>query len=321
MLCDFKPISIESAQVGQRLDNVLAMIFPKLSLRARRKLWDNWQVLVDNKAQDAGFRVSLGQIITLKQLSQVAKTVTINFNAHILQRDDDLTFIYKPQGLHSAYLEHGGASLEEMLPTLLNDQQGRAILCNRLDVQTSGIVVVANNEQGLTTWQELENNKQCQKRYVALVQSELEHDEIIQGEYIIRADLDTDKRKKSRILAHKALSLRHTHFKTLAKLMPCDYEKLRKYFPSFNEVMPENLYLMACTIFKGARHQIRAHAAHAGFGLYNDFRYQGLDFTNECFCLHHGALLLPHRHIHCQAPWAEHLSNELQQKIKEFFLK
>ncbi len=321
----FKEITIKQEQDGQRLDNVIALIFPDLSLRERRKLWDDWKIFVDNKVQGAGFRVRVGQVIRLEAKNlTVAPTIqqgsdnSATLQASILKVDNDFIFLYKPQGLHSTMLNAGGPSLEGQLANLLGSEYESVKLCNRLDVQTSGIVVAGKNDAARLAWQSLENYAKCQKRYVALVQ---ESEQGLAKSCVIKTALDTDKRKKSRVLAEDTHSLRHTHFNKLAVVDAATYAILCEYFPNFPKNMPQGLFFMGCTIFKGARHQIRAHAAHAGFALFNDHRYidANPNYENESFLLHHGALNLPHDSIYCSAPWEQDLPQKVQEIINQFF--
>ncbi len=298
---------------GERLDNVLILIFPELSLRARRRLWDSWLVLIDNVAKGPGYRVKTEQKLSMlpKNSKHVPKIAAcVNAQATFLQNFNDWYFIYKPQGLHSVSLDHGGPSLESNLQAILGQNQ-EYILCNRLDAPTTGIVVAAKDATALKAWQELENQGQCQKRYIALVQGDAYN-------CSIKLALDTDKRKKCRVLHHDAPALRHTHFQVLAKMDAQDYEMVKGYFPAFTQHMPEKLFLMGCTIYKGARHQIRAHAMHAGFALFNDHRYTENNYADECFLLHHKSLILPQVQIKCSAPWEKHLSQNVAEKIKDF---
>ncbi len=314
-----KTLIVNQSQAGQRLDHVIAQIFPEHSLRLRRKLWDNWHIFVDNKPQGAGYAVKAGQIVSLKPKDVLAPTSQNETPpaAYTIENNNNFTFLYKPQALHSTHLESGGPSLEAQLPFIEGAEE--VSLCNRLDAGTSGIVVAAKHDAARQIWQELEAAGKCQKRYVALVQGDLQEGQ----SYTIKAALDTDKRKKSRILSKDAAPLRHTFFQVLAKVDDSIYASLCQYFPNFPKDIPTDLYFMACTIYKGARHQIRAHAAHAGFALYHDHRYTKQNCTpkNECFCLHHGALVLPDAHIYCPAPWQDALPAHTQATIKAWLLQ
>lgn len=84
---------------------------------------------------------------------------------------------------------------------------------------------------------------------------------------------------------------------------------------------PQRVTLAACRIVKGARHQIRAHAAAAGFPLWGDRRYGaawlcGLErengggrpapyAENERFYLHHGRLSLPGWTVRSAPRWLD----------------
>ncbi len=305
-------INIPKHLDGQRLDNVIILIFPELSLRARRRIWEDWHIYVNDTPKGPGFRVKCGQTISLQAkippaLSIPPNSVTYSSDQpYLIKNLEDLCFIYKPRGLHSTYLTKGGPSLEDKLNAIMG-QAGT--LCNRLDAQTSGIVVAAKTELALNSWQDIENMGQCQKHYIALVQGNAHN-------CCINNALDTDKRKKSRVLQQQAPTLRHTHFKVLAQINEIDYAVIQQYFQEFPKIMPQNLYLMACTIYKGARHQIRAHAAYAGFPLFNDLRYISNLYTNECFLLHHNSLKFIHNEITCQAPWEDKLTLDTSQHIK-----
>ncbi len=292
---------------GQRLDNILFIVFPELSLRARRRLWDSWHIYIDDRAEGPGYRVYAGQKLSLIPKPVLPTTITLpTTNApRVIQELNDLLFIYKPSGLHSVKLEQGSISLEDYLPLLLQANQ-KYKLCNRLDAQTSGIIVVAKNDSALLEWQELENNAQCQKHYIALVQGKAK-------DCIIDVALDTDKRKKSKVLPHTADPIRHTHFQVLTKVDEQSYAILRSYFTAFPKSMPHDLYFVGCSIWKGARHQIRAHANYAGFPLFNDLRYQENTYTAECFVLHNTGLTLPHANIYCDVPWSMAAKGQLSR--------
>ncbi len=315
MSTSHKEIIIEPSQNGHRLDYILKEIFPNLSLRERKKLWDNWVILIDGKKQGPGFQVRSGQSLSLIAKNIEVQKITQHHSylndVHLLRELDDLIFLYKPSGLHSAKQKNNAQSLEEHLAEILGEHNLQGVLCNRLDAQTSGIMIAAKNTDARQSWQDIENKGQCQKQYIALVQGDAKT-------CVITKDVDIAKRKISRILHNEALALRHTHFQLLGEVNAEIYSSLCNFFPNLPNNMSSKLYLMACTIFKGTRHQIRAHAAYAGFPLFNDHRYQRRDFTEESFVLHHVALHLPHGHIYCQAPWQSQLPTSLNEKILHY---
>ncbi|MBR4741952.1 MAG: hypothetical protein IK079_03545, partial [Desulfovibrio sp.] len=108
--------------------------------------------------------------------------------------------------------------------------------------------------------------------------------------------LRTNGGKQSRVLAEDASRLRWTEFVPLVVLN----EK-----PSWLKAsIPCPVTLVGCRIFCGARHQIRCHAAHAGYPLLFDSLY-GHASDGEFFYLHHAALALPTETILDFPPWLE----------------
>ncbi len=327
---------ITEQQNGHRLDKALLALFPHASTRERRRIWDSWQVLVNGKVCSAGHAVTQGDRISFgpKEVepqesnapwphtdSALHRALAALHMPYCIGSYMQWHFFAKPSGLHTVRIAGGGKSLEDIL-ALAYFKNRPFFVCNRLDAHTSGIVVVSETEGSVHVWQELENAGRCQKKYLALVHAE-------QGEVTkstcVRYALDTHKRKISKVLAQEAPSLRHTHFQPLGPILAKEYEALREYFPAFPQEFPAPpLTLMGCTIQKGARHQIRAHAAHAGFPLFQDLRYiQRTVPQEESFLLHHGQLEFTLRggeakQIRCPAPWQEIFHDH--EQVQDFFL-
>ncbi len=301
---------------GQRVDKTLEALFPQLSLRARKLLWQDWQITLNGHKVAAGAYVALGDELMAKpkqapcEQQNTVSSQPQTLQPSFLQAHEDWLFFSKPRGLHSAAVQGGGPSVEGYL---LQQQEhyGTLHLCNRLDAQTSGIVVAARSLEGVRHWQDMEERGFCQKRYVALVQGQ-------PYKTRVRVALDTDKRKITRVLSHEAEPLRQSHFFPLQGITAQEYKQLCKFFKEFPASMQENLHLIGCTIYKGARHQIRAHAAYAGFPLWGDARYAERTLVpTECFLLHHGAVHYETGAVLCAAPWQKALHST--QSMESFF--
>ncbi len=307
--------TIDAAYAGQRVDKALLMLFPEASTRERKALWQQWNITLNGRKVAAGAVVCMADVLcaTLKELAQEMpkqEQKALELEPRLLQETEHWLFFHKPRALHTVKVMGGEPSLEQYL-TSKHDTYGELFLCNRLDAQTSGIVAAARSPEGVRLWQDMEDRGLCQKRYVALV-----HGECFKAR--VRAALDTDKRKITRILEHEASPLRHTYFFPLHSVNAAEYAALRPHFPAFAPYAGEELNMVGCTIYKGARHQIRAHAAHVGFPLWGDVRYAMRQVPEEeCFLLHHGALFYEHGAVHCDAPWQSVLHDG--GKILEFF--
>ena len=312
--------------VGQRLDFALSLLLPHMGLRGRKRCIENGLVLVNGRACTAAQRLRKGDVVSLQAAEQepaaaapMAKGVEQSAacapgmdcsqcEPRLLAIQGALCFFYKPAGLHTAALVGGTApSLEGMLPQLLVGDDGSAAgscpqLLQRLDHGTSGIVCGAFGNEAAEDFRRLEVAGHCEKRYVALLAGRLEED------FTVRRALRTDKRNKSRVLECDTGRSRWTEF------LPLYYfdgpELNLPAFDADSQFHRVGLTLAGCRIRRGARHQIRAHAASFGHPLWNDPLY-GFDSTDDdsgaesasVFFLHHGCLTLPGATCIVPPPW------------------
>lgn len=312
--------------VGQRLDFALSLLLPHMGLRGRKRCIENGLVLVNGRACTAAQRLRKGDVVSLQAAEQepaaaapMAKAVEQSAacapgmdcsqcEPRLLAIQGALCFFYKPAGLHTSALVGGTApSLEGMLPQLLVGDDGSAAgscpqLLQRLDHGTSGIVCGAFGNEAAEDFRRLEVAGHCEKRYVALLAGRLEED------FTVRRALRTDKRNKSRVLECDTGRSRWTEF------LPLYYfdgpELNLPAFDADSQFHRVGLTLAGCRIRRGARHQIRAHAASFGHPLWNDPLY-GFDSTDDdsgaesasVFFLHHGCLTLPGATCIVPPPW------------------
>ena len=322
--------------VGQRLDYALSLLVPQKGLRGRKRSIESGQVLVNGRPCKAAQRLRKGDVVSLADAPDAdpqtqnavadapdtdAGPADANFDAlpRLLERQGEFCFFYKPVGLHTAALTGGNTpSLESMLSQLLAgqgcaeaapqdgaDMNAEAVppqLMQRLDYGTSGIVCAALSPQAAKAFRLAEAAGRCEKRYVALLAGRLEDD------FTVTFALRTDKRSKSRVLEREAGCTRWTNFTPLHYFDGDDLPQLALTKDSqFHRV---GLTLVGCRIRRGARHQIRAHAAAVGHPLWNDPLYADKDPEAEvqtshgAFYLHHGCLLLPGANCVMPPPWS-----------------
>ena len=323
------------SMVGQRLDFALGLLLPHMGLRGRKRCIENGLVLVNGRACTAAQRLRKGDVVALQEAEPQrqdaaprAETAApaaacaagmdcTQLEPRLLALQGALCFFYKPAGLHTASLVGGtAASLEEMLPQLLSSAAERAEgdgfadaaarpcpqLLQRLDHGTSGLVCGAFSPEAADDFRRLEVAGHCEKRYVALLAGRLEED------FTVRRALRTDKRNKSRVLECDTGRSRWTEF---VPLYYFDGPELNlPVFDENSQFHRVGLTLAGCRIRRGARHQIRAHAASFGHPLWNDplygFASDGEDSgaaSASTFFLHHGCLTLPGATCIVPPPW------------------
>lgn len=323
---------ITETQEGQRLDVALATFLPDLSLRGVRRLWEQFLVEINGRHARKGMNVKLDDVITLTPLPPLSDDPTIttptldrqageaieadfgssnNFPApdlnavEILKRKDGILAIFKPSGLHSAKLPggRGGLNLEEHLPELCAKNQidyTKIRLFNRLDCLTTGMVLACETDEAMQLCEQAELAGQMEKRYLALVEGKLH------SELVIKNALDTDSRTKSKVLkTDSADPLRHTLITPLYST--ADGNEFGAEFKAFHS----GCTLVQATIYRGARHQIRAHLSHAGFPILGDPLYNRNCSGSKKLYLHNLAITLPGFTCLAKPKWTEEINRIL----------
>jgi 23S rRNA pseudouridine1911/1915/1917 synthase len=284
---------------GQRLDAALARLLPHMGLRGSRRAVAAGRVLRNGRPEKAACRLRAGDRL---EVLEHAPAVAL---PRFLSRRGEYVFVDKPAGLHCASLAGGAPGLEELLPEILPAECGRARLLQRLDCDTSGIVCAALNDRAAEAFRAAEREGRCEKRYLAVLLGDLPR------RATVRLELDTANRRKSRVRAPGAESTRWTEFWPLHHFDTAQAGHL--FAPAPPETAPDaparSLTLAACRIRRGARHQIRAHAAALGHPLWRDALYGTpecsgvLSLLRPAFFLHHGMISFPGERCSLPPPW------------------
>ena len=58
--------AVPESMQGCRLDQALELLLPGEGLRARKRAWERWRVLVDGSERPKGYRVLAGQVLALE---------------------------------------------------------------------------------------------------------------------------------------------------------------------------------------------------------------------------------------------------------------
>ncbi len=273
---------VDAASHGLRLDQALALLTPGLGRRGRLRLLQEFDVLVDGRPQAKGFRVQQGQSLSLcpRTSPQATSDSAPELELLVLTQDKAFAALFKPGCMDSASLagKTTPRSAESLLPKLFPGRDPR--LCNRLDRPTSGILLVGFGQEMVTRYSELEDAGLVDKRYLALVHGRLE------SEITLRNALDTARRDTTRVLDAPAPPVRWT------LVTPLEHRLM--------DGAPATL-VRAC-IRKGARHQIRAHLAHAGRPIVGDMVY-GPEERQGPLHLLHAALRMPGFEVTCAPHW------------------
>lgn len=251
------------AQEGARLDAAIEVLVPGESLRFRRRLWDRYDILVNGYPRAKAYQVHVGQKLSLRlKETEQERSPMQNIPAGVrvvAQSTGVMAGLYKPSCVHSqAIAGKIEPSMESAIPAFWPNRF--AELLNRLDYLTSGVVLVALCEESREQFREDEKAGAVRKHYFAVLHGELEE------ELVLRRKLDMAKRKKVRVLRED------------------DEDEVRTTVVTPVEVR-DGKTLAHVEICRGARHQIRAHCADAGYPLCGDPLYGEGD--GDELMLHH----------------------------------
>lgn len=309
------------ADAGLRLDAFVARALSCGLREAKRRIADG-QVAANGKARPAQYKLLPGAEIRILP-GKAAPPSPLEEAVSLLALSERFAVFYKPPGLHTAAVAASGTpSLEravsanwtawreahlagkrpeppELAPVIIRATGGELreyaarlssppqeppLLVNRLDAATSGLVTAAFGPENAAKFREYEAAGAVDKYYLAVIRG------LPPGPLELRAALDTDSRVKTRVRDRDAV----------------DATRYTEVFPlglaaGFLEDAPDGTALAAVRIKRGARHQIRAHLAHAGYPLYADALYG--DAAEVSFRLHHTRLSMPGFDIYFPPPW------------------
>jgi 23S rRNA pseudouridine1911/1915/1917 synthase len=209
---------------------------------------------------------------------------------HFLYRDNDIFALDKPSGIHSVKLPAGGGtSLADLLlehdPRLAQASRSPldAGLAQRLDYETSGVILGAFNRAAWTALFDALMSGTISKHYVALVEGELTHEKSVSS-YIGSPHRGAQKMKI--YTAEPPASARALPGTTT--------------FTPIRFLSEHNATIAQASASPARRHQVRAHAAFCGHPLLGDSLYgssrqlRDLCATERGFFLHAWRLSLKH---------------------------
>jgi 23S rRNA pseudouridine1911/1915/1917 synthase len=245
---------------GKRLDVALANELSDFSRAQCQRLIKEGNVTVNGHVTKPSHRLEGGEHIEIViqepvQVDLVAEPIPLD----VRYEDQDIILINKAAGMvvHPAAGHESGTLVNAVLarcPDLSGvGGEKRPGIVHRLDKETSGLIIVAKNDQAMRYLQQQFKEGRVGKKYLALVDGQLQP-----AEMLIDAPIGRDKRdrKKMAVIAPGS-SARGRLSQTRIKLLD--------QFDGYS--------LVECRPLTGRTHQIRVHLAFAGFPISGDKIY------------------------------------------------
>lgn len=268
-MTELRTIEVSAEAKGQRLDQFLATQLEGVSRSRVQLLMDQGDVLVNGLREKASLKLRGGERIDITGEPRPAplKAVAEDIPLDVVYEDADLAVINKPSGM----MVHAGSGQNEdarSRGTLVNallyrfkalSATGgdlRPGIVHRLDKDTSGLIVVAKNDQAHTALAELFSSRQIKKTYIALVQGSVER-----AKGTINASVGRDPLRRTRMTAKPQAN---------ARAAVSHYEVVRRLTNRFGKFT-----LIRVRIETGRTHQIRVHMASIGYPVVGDTLYGG----------------------------------------------
>ena len=281
-----------------RLDAYIAKKEEKLSRTMIQKLIEDGDVLVNGDVKKISYKVQAGDIIEVnisepKETGIKAQAIPLE----IVYEDNDIIVVNKPKGMvvHPANGNPDGTLVNAIMAKCKGSLSGiggeiRPGIVHRLDKDTSGLLIVAKNDQAHINMSKQIKDRKVKKIYIALVKGSIAEEEATINMPIGRSTKD---RKKMAVRKDGKEAI--THFKILKR-----YDKYT---------------LLEIKIDTGRTHQIRVHMAEIGHPVVGDSVYSNgkNEFGVEGQMLHAKSLDFKHPITQKQM----HLEAELPEYFKE----
>ena len=281
---------VSASESGQHVIRFCKHLYPKAQNGFLHKMLRKKNITVNGKKADGAKVLSEGDRVRFylsdEVLSSISKETSISMvadiSSHIIYEDDHLILFNKPAGMLSQKAKPSDISANEYLLSYLESGQELPVgfvpsVCNRLDRNTSGILLFAKSHGGAKQLAELLRDRTFGKYYLAVVAGKVEKPFRLTG--MLEKDRKTNQVTVKQVYMQE-LTDEISRFGTVSeeneeKQSKTDERKQDKMICTLVWPVQTNGYvsLVRVHLLTGKTHQIRAHLASVGHPLIGDPKY------------------------------------------------
>lgn len=257
--------TVPEVKTKQRIDKYISNFIENASRTKVKKAIDLGYVTVNGDPVKSNYIVKPEDEIEIElEYPEKQDILPEDIPLEIVFEDEYLMIINKPAGMvvHPAYKNYTGTLVNAILyyaekqKGSLSNLNGfeRAGIVHRLDKDTSGLIVIAKDEETHRKLSEQFFHHTIEREYVAIIWGKLKKKK---GEISNRLGRDKRDRKKVTVLKEG---------ETAGKTAVTNYEVISEY---------DFLSLIKLNLKTGRTHQIRVHMADKGHPVFGDETYGG----------------------------------------------
>ncbi len=262
-------IKITNSEENQRLDKFLLKYLNKANKSFVYKMLRKKNIKLNDKKAEGAEMLQAGDSVklfladeTIEKFREVEQIKKSNKTVLVIYEDENVLVVNKPQGvlIHPDSSVKTDTMIERILSYLVEngsynpeDSLGfKPAICNRLDLNTSGVIIVGKNLQAVQRLNYLFKNKMIDKNYKCIVVGEVKKGGTILGKHFKNA-----KTNEVKILSHKVKN-----------------DELKEVETRYEVEESNSKYsLLKVKLITGKSHQIRASLMNIKHPIVGDRKY------------------------------------------------